>query len=678
VSPRPAAGDGPAPVEAPSDGPRAHEQARDEGPDPAPDEVADEESGSDKAAHDDAADVGPDEVADDDAGPDEAEPDERAASPVGPGAARRSRGSRRRRVLVVVLVVLVVLLGSAGWLAVRVYQAGRALLAAQDGMNALVQDARGGDLAAIRVAIPPVRAQLDTARRAVDDPVWRVATVVPWAGRQLGAVRTVTVSLDQVVDATGPALDALDTALAAQDAPHTDGRLVLGPLVDALPPILAAADRVDASTQAILAIDPKGLTPRLAAPVTTLQHQLADVAGTVRSGTELARLLPTLLGSDGPRNYLLVALNSAELRTQGGIVGAMALLHADNGSIDLVDQKTTSAFPGLDTPILPMTPEENLVQTGRLGRWIQNATMTPDFPRTGQLVAARWEALTGQHLDGVIATDPVAASELLRAIGAVTVPSGTTVNADTLIPQLLHDAYVNLPYTNLPGVGQQNTAADALTMEVSAGIFRAVGNGQGSRISVVDALARAAKEGRLRIWSSHEDEERNLLASRVGAAFLSGSYPNDAGVFLDDGTAGKLDYYLTTAVTVENLVCSGPDPSATVRLDLSYQPPADIASQPRYVTGYPVSNLPTGWVATNITVYTPVGAELGALGMDDQYVSGTMATEDGRAVQVVTSWLKPGDHVTYRATVPLHGGALTVWSTPTLTSNGMQTATCGG
>ncbi len=627
-----------------------------------------------------ADDAVPDRAPDDgaqrvDEAPDDGVP--RADEAVLEGPVAAARRPRRRRVLLVAAVVLVVLVGLTAWLAVRVYQAGRALLAAQDRMTAVAQDARAGDLAALKAAVPGVRDDLQTARRAVDDPVWRAATVVPWAGRQLAAVRTVTVALDDVLRTAGPALDAVDAAFAGQGAPRTDGRLTLRPLVDALPPIIAAADQVDSSSRAIAAIDTAGLTPRLAGPVVTLQRQLTQVAGTVHAGAQLARLLPGLLGTQGPRSYLLVALNSAELRSQGGIVGAVALLTVDNGTVDLGEQRTTSSFPGLRAPILPMTAQEDQIQTDRLGRWIQDAAMTPDFPRTAQLVAARWEAATGLHVDGVIATDTVAAAQLLKATGAVTTPTGTTLDAGSLVKALLHDAYIDLPYTNTPH-GQDNAAADALFLEAAAAIFHAVGNGQGDRLAVVDALAKAAQQGRVRIWSSHPDEQSSLAASRVGAAFLSGSYPNDAGVFLDDGTAGKLDYYLKTKVSIEDLRCGGPDPTATVRLDLTYSPPSNVTSLPHYVTGYPVSALPTGWLATNISVYTPVGAQLGALALDDTFVSGTSAIDGGRAVQVVTSWLRPGGHATYRATVPIHDGSLTVWSTPTLTSDGMQTASCGG
>ena len=580
----------------------------------------------------------------------------------GPGTRPAPRRARRT-VLVVVLGVLVVVLAAAAWLGVRVYQAGRALLAAQDGATTMVQDVRTGDLTALKGVLPTVRDDLHTARRAVDDPVWRAATVLPWAGKQLGAVRTVTVALDDVMTTSGPALDALDGALAAQDAPRTDGRLALRPLVDALPPVLAAADQFDTSSREIAAIDTTALTPRLAAPVTSLQHQLAAVSDTVRSGAQLARLLPGMLGVGGPRSYLLVSLNSAELRAQGGIVGALALLTADDGAVNLVAQHTTSDFPSLAAPILALTPAEEQFQTDRLGRWIQNATLTPDFPRAAQLIAARWEAATGQHVDGVIATDPVAAGELLKATGPVTVTPGTTVDAASLVPALLHDAYVRFPYTD-----GRNEQADAFYVQVAAAIFRAVGNGQGDRLGVVSALVQAAQEGRVRVWSAHDDEEGRLLASSVGAAFLTGAYPDDAGVFLDDATAGKLDYYLRTTVTVEQMRCSGPDPTATVRLDLSYAPPADVATLPAYVLGVTPQWGHPGRLQTNISVYAPAGAQLDALGLT--------GTQGGRQVQVVTSRLDPGGQASYRFQVPVRDGQLRVWTTPTLTGSGLVTASC--
>jgi len=358
--------------------------------------------------------------------------------------ARRPRSPRRRRLVRVLLVLLGVLLLAAAWLAVRGYQAVTALRDAQHTLTALADEAGSGQVAQLASGLPGVQADLHRARSAVQDPVWRAAVVLPWLGDQLSAVRTVTVALADMVDAAGPALTALDSALAAQDAPGTNGRLVLSPLVDAAPTIIAAKDVVDRAASQIAAVDTTKLLPQLAAGIEKVQVELPRVTSAVDVGARAAALLPGMLGADGPRTYLLVSLNSAELRAAGGIVGAFAVLRADGGALDLIAQRTTASFPGLAEPVLPLTPTEELLQTDRLGRWVQNAVQTPDFPRAAQLLVARWEQDTGQQVDGVIATDPVAVAALLRATGPVTEPSGITLTADNLVSILLHETYLRL------------------------------------------------------------------------------------------------------------------------------------------------------------------------------------------------------------------------------------------
>lgn len=604
-----------------------------------------------------AADAPPGERAD------AAEPDE-PGSPAGPAGTPR-RGRTRRRVLLTVAGVVVVLVLAAAWLAFRVAQAGRALMAAQDDLETISQQAHDGDLSALQAALPQAHEHLHTARQAVDDPVWRAATVLPWAGHQLGAVRTVTVALDDVVTAADPVLDAVDGMLGSGD-----GGLDLAPLAAAAPDVQAAAERVAAGARAVAAIDTDGLVSRLVGPVERVQDDFAGLGPAADTVAHLAAVLPGMLGSDEPRTYLLASLNSAELRAQGGIVGAFAVLQVDGSSVRLVDQRSTGDFQGLEQPVLPLTAEEDQVFTDRLGRYVQDALLTPDFPRAAQLLAARWTQDTGQQLDGVIATDVVAAADVMRATGAVTTPSGVTLDADSAASVLLHDAYLEL----------DRDQADAFFGEVAATLFQAVTSGDADPRTLVREAAGAAGEGRVRVWSAHDDEETQLRAASVGGAFLSGPYPDAVGVFLDDGTGGKLDYYLSTTVTVEDLQCTGDSPTATVRIDLDYEPPDDVATLPWWVVGIDAAGLPAGDLATNVSVFAPQGARLDALGLGDagQFVSGTTGTLDGRAVQTVTARLAPGESVTYRAQVPVRDGQLQVWSTPTLTSAGLQTARCSG
>ena len=220
--------------------------------------------------------------------------------------------------------------------------------------------------------------------------------------------------------------------------------------------------------------------------------------------------------------------------------------------------------------------------------------------------------------------------------------------------------------------------ADEFYTGVAATIFRAVGSGQGDSRGVVEQLAKAGEERRLRIWSAHPDEQALLAPTSLSGGFLSGTDDAAAGVFLNDGTAGKLDYFLTTTYAVESMMCGkdGAPGSAVVRLDLAYDPPADIAEYPMYVTGDHGDTIPTGWVQTNVTVYSPVGGSIAEQRLDDGFVGGLDATEAGRAVSVLTSRLAPGGRATYRFTFPVTASSLDVWTTPTLTSPGLVQGTC--
>ncbi len=573
-----------------------------------------------------------------------------------------------RRVLLALLGLVAVLVLAGGWLALRVYQAGTALADAQRALPGATSQLSASEVAAVSTALPKVQHDLARARTAVTDPVWRTAEHLPWAGSQLKAVRVVTVSLDDVLVSAVPVLDRAEGVLNARDTLLSNGRVNLTPFVDVEPELTRAAQVSATATAQVQAIDTRHLVHRLAGPVGTVQKLLQKVTSLLDNGSQLAALLPPMLGADGPRTYLVVALNSAELRSAGGIVGAVAEIQVDHGVVRLVDHKSNADFTTPAQPVLPLTDAELAIDTSRLGRFLQDAVLTPDFPRSAALIAAHWTAAFGGQVDGVVATDPVAVSYLLGAVGGVQTSAGL-LDQRSAVAALLRD-----PYVNQMGAA----AADKYFGEAATAIFGAVVSGHGDPARLVDAMAKAASDGRVRVWSAHPEEEQRLATRTLGAAFLSGPYADVTGVFLNDGTAGKLDYYLTTKVTVEDLQCTGPTPTADVRLDLTYSPPADVASWPRETAGRATGFAP-GTLVTDLSVYAAQGAPLQSLRLGaDSVVSGLGAEQSGRQVQVVTSVLAPGQSATYRVQVPVRNGKVQVWATPTVSSSSFVTASCPG
>ncbi|WP_282848972.1 DUF4012 domain-containing protein, partial [Microbacterium oxydans] len=93
-----------------------------------------------------------------------------------------------------------------------------------------------------------------------------------------------------------------------------------------------------AAQQQARRIDAAATLPPLADAIRTMRSSVTAAATVVGSLHGAAVLLPTMLGGEGPRTYVLERQNNAELRSSGGIIGAIALLHAENGRITLQTQ----------------------------------------------------------------------------------------------------------------------------------------------------------------------------------------------------------------------------------------------------------------------------------------------------------------------------------------------------
>ncbi len=566
--------------------------------------------------------------------------------------------------VVVLLVVLLVV--SLGWLAVRAVQAAGALLDARSVVDRVQTAIDDRDTDTIVASVPAAQDATGRARSATSDPVWRLYEHAPWIGPQLRAVGTVSWALDDVTHDALPAVDAVAGLADGSALRRADGSIDVDALAAAAPRLHAAALATSAASDRVAGIDTEALVGPLADPVTQVRTALAKVDAQLAGADKVATLLPGMLGADGPRSYLFLALNSAELRSAGGIVGTVLQVAADDGHLSLGKERTTSELRALDEPVLPLTPAERELYGDQLGRWIQNASATPDFPRTAALITARWAADVGGHVDGVVATDPVAVKEVLGAVGKVRTGTGLTLEPSTFLRVLLSDTYRET--ANGP-------QADAVFSSVAGSIFGAVTSGKGTSQGLVAAVTEASSQGRVRVWSAHDDEQRVLAGTLVGGAFLSGAAPDATGVFLDDITTGKLDYYLRTTVGVE---CTASSRTATVRVTLAYDPPKDLADLPAYVLGTRPGEIPPGTLATRVVVYAPRGAELDSLTRDGDLVAGGQAVQDERSAVSTTAFLRAGETTTVSASVPVRNGRVTVWATPTLTAPGVAEHTCSG
>lgn len=596
-----------------------------------------------------------------------APPEDDSAHPSGSATTRR----RPRRPLLksarfwVPIVILLVLIGLAiaGFLAAKQLY-GHAMAAKADLEKAIPlvdsvqQQMLDGDTAGAKATIARISQLTASAEKETTGQLWKSAEWVPVAGPNLVAARVVAGSVnDLVIHAITPL-----TAIDLKALMPKDGAIDVANLQKLATTIEIANTSVTRIRTSLDKLDRSALIPQVASGVAKLDAAMAKIEPTVTPIHNALTILPKALGADGPQHYLLIFQNNAESRGTGGNPAAIALLTAENGKISMTQQAGSQDFHnGRTDPIIPLDPETEALYGTKIGRYIQDSTLSPDFSETAQIVRAYWAESFGTPIDAVASFDPVALSYLLRAIGPVTMPApfGETLTADSAVPLLLNQVYAKYPD---PAVQDQFFAAAAKS------VFDALLTTHADPKALLTALVQASNEGRL-MYSPGDKAQADLLAGTP----VGGSMPSDnakttaVGVYIDDVTEGKLDYYMQMGISASSTQCQKSTPvlfTTTVTMQNTLDP-ATIPSLPVYIA--PGRFFPKGDVSTDMYLYGPVGSTLTGLTINGQPVGVAGQSHLGRTAVKVNVKTSPGQTATIVASFNAAAGtygALEVRHTP--------------
>lgn len=543
---------------------------------------------------------------------------------------RRRRGRPLLWSLVGVTLVLVVLA------AVYAFQARSAyvhLSAAQARIADLRDQVVAGDQPAAGETAEALSDDTSEARTAVAGPHWSALTALPWVGPNVDAVQTVTETVDALAaDAVPALLEAAEGVDPANLAPR-DGRIPLAPIQDAAPHVRTAHQEVTEAADRVGGIDTDTLHDRLQDPVIELSTTLKDLSDQTSVAVKAADLLPPMLGADGPRTYLLLTQNNAEPRALGGIPGAVIVVRANDGRIRLVEQRAAGEFGNAGEPVLPLTVAERALFGTQLGRYMQNVTATPDFPRAARLAHAMWRRGGGGRLDGVASVDPVALERLLGATGPVTLPGGIVLDGENAAAELLNRVYLRHPDPQVQ---------DAFFAAAAKAVFEQLVAGGADARATSTALAEAAGEGRLLLWSKHRSEQQILQDSPMGGSLTGRDDGRPVvGVFVHDRTAAKMGFYERVTVRAQPTSCeSGESAELAVTVTVRNRSPRDLSSLPGYVTGAGHA-VPEGHLRSEIYLYAPRGGLVRDTSVGDH-------TRGVKAPDAVSSMKHAGLHVVSR------------------------------
>ncbi|WP_174530713.1 DUF4012 domain-containing protein [Micromonospora maritima] len=573
-----------------------------------------------------------------------------------PGRRRRSRRRSRtrvRRVLLVGLVVVSVLLTTGGWVAFRGWQARAHLVNAAGLARELSSQVLAGDVARAQRTLAALQEQATAARGATGDPVWWVGQQAPYAGDDLTAVRQISVAVDDLARLAFPTLLRVDLASLVPK----QGKLDLNRLRAVSAEVSAADQAVRRTAETLTAVPTADLVAQVRDAVTALRAELEQLGELTSAADRGARLLPPLLGADGPRTYLLVSQNPAELRSTGGMFGAYAVLRAEGGRVRMVTQGSSTELGRFDPP-LKVDPEVRRLWADLPGIYPADVNLSPDFPSAAESYREMVRRRTGTTVDGVLAVDPVVLSYLLGVIGPVAVPDGPALVGSTAVRTLLADSYRDL----------DTKAQDEFFSRAASGVFDALFTKTVDPRSLLTVFSRSIAERRILFWSARSEEQRALADSRLAGQLPEKDIVPTVGVFLNDGSGAKLGYYLRFSATLTVGDCQ-PDGRRELRLRVTVRSTAPRSGLSKSVTGLAMSG-DKYTARTFVSVHTPTGGAVLTGRLDGRDTAMGSGTHGRRQVAVATVEAKPGQTRTLDVTLltgQTAAGTADLVLTPTVT-----------
>lgn len=582
-----------------------------------------------------------------------------------PTAARpRPRPWRRAVPLALVATVLLVLAWAA-WLAYDALRAYPELEAAASSVQAVEQSIRAQDAHNPELARLVAEAQ-DHSARARDlthGPHWSLARAVPWVGANVRAVQTLSTAVADLAEQAVPPL-VESAGLPAVLTPD-GGRIDLAPIVAVQPGLQRAHDSVEHSLAQLRGLDQSDVLLELRGAVADLSAQLETVAGTTKALARTAQLVPPMLGSEGPRTYLLLVQNNAEPRAGGGIVGSVLHLRAENGALEVLEQRPGAALGDLGSPIAALDDAELSLFGPTLATDLRNVTFTPHFPRTGELAQAIWEREVGGTIDGVAAVDVRTLAHLLEATGPVPLPAGPV--AEEAGAELTADNAVEVLLNTVYRVYEDDEEQDEFFVATTGTVVERLTAGGANGADLLAALSAATGERGLMLWSAHAQEQALLTGTALAGEVVPSGEAPVFGVYVNDGNVAKTGYYLQAQVELGPEVCR-PDGVrlVTARVHLTNAAPQDSAALPERLAGNG-SIVPPGFVRANLLLYAPLGGGIEAVRAPDLSDGALAAVHGGLRVVGKTVDLGPGESATVEADVavgPATPGAVTVRATP--------------
>ncbi len=503
------------------------------------------------------------------------------------------------------------------------------------------------DLQAARTRLDHVSDLLST------DPLIGLARVLPPTADQVAGAEALVAASRDLFDAADDGLAMGTRYVEIKEARATDP--ASGSAMAQLVELMAtsrdralAAQAALARAKAKLATVPDGLVGPVDGARDAMIERVARYGPLLDSYVELSGRLPAMLGWDGPRRYLVLTQDPAELRPTGGFLGSYGIVTFDRGRV--TDRSFHDVFDLDLPPDYPFIKPPAELSTYLLGSTKQPwqlvaANWSPDFPTSAQNALRLYTNESGdKHIDGVFGITTYTIDELLKITGPIDVPAyQTTIAAGE----------TTLKTLQLTRVAKPGATRKAFLSAFADQMFdRLLGLPPKQWTALVGEADTLQRQHMLLAWFKNPDDQ----ALAISSGFAGGvpDVPGDYVYAVDSNVApsSKLNAVTTRSLRLD--VALDVAGNAVHTLDITWD--NGIMTQ----AGTPYRELPGNKHLRNLGIYfrllAPEGSSVGAVagGQSAEVTAPAVVTNEAGRLVVGTYLLAPPGQTSLRY----------VWTTP--------------
>ena len=463
-------------------------------------------------------------------------------------------------------------------------------------------------------------AEIKDFQSELEGPLWSAAEFVPIVGSDVKAARSLVSMLgDLVEDALIPLSQdlngvSLDTLITKNEYDQTQIDLpTLQTVVDAvkrvMPALTEAVDTVNGIGKLHIA--------QLAKIVDQAKEKVAPLAGKMDKVSALLDVLPNMLGAQGDRVYVVMALNNVEIRSLSGFAGQACRVSVSDGCVVLDDVRSIYDYiPNKEWACVPLSDEEIQLYSESAGYIAGNTCFIPDFPRACDIWSQLWATFQGESVDGIIALDPVLLQMLMALTGGAQMYDGTYLDGTNTVRVLLHDTYWNYmddaDAMDAYFAQAASTALDCIMTNFSSMSF------SGLEQTISDAM----DQYHLYTWFADSAEQAAFSELGAGGEINYDPTKPELGVFLDNASWSKMEWWLDLDFTIDEGKANR-DGSKTYECSLTLSNTAtqdEIAVCNDYMVGTNPEKYSADDMLERLTIYAPAGGSIAYVDHNDNFI----------------------------------------------------------